>query len=523
MIHSLEYTGEQLNTILRDAQTTKTMAEATEAEVERINKQGIKVKTSYRSKEIDLFGISKDGLTVASRGNNNKITVCKVVDQANLGDGEIEVYYDKSTGQIRAKSNILPNKIVLPGNPGAGVGIAEDEVLERLGLAKMDGSDNPNSENFGNYVHSASGSIMVYIPKHYQKYTNVTEAPYYGLRVDISNTQEPGYFLPRIFINAGAEVDGIFIDKYTNSFSLGYGVAGSIPISVRNVSCIPTNRMNALKAGWNADNNNTINNISAAIDCVKARHERAFCLPFGAYSMMNAVSDACWQEAWRKANVDMTLENITTICAWADMEPYRPRCAHNSYTDIYDKRVVFRPDPHQSPRALIGGVEEEVFAKTTHNGQRNGVCLGGNTWEHAHGFYHTYIYKESCDIISLTRNECLYNNVPNNNKFEKINVNHNVGGTRWLGNSTTMPWNGSTDRTDDDYKRNALGQSHVVHSSMHRRYGNQIYYNTSTSNQTCLFLASWYQTSGGGPRDSYCSTEFAHSSTNVSFRTALYP
>ena len=144
-------------------------------------------------------------------------------------------------------------------------------------------------------------------------------------------------------------------------------------------------------------------------------------------------------------------------------------------------------------------------------------------WEHAHGFYHTYIYKESCDIISLTRDECLHNNVPNNNKFEKINVNHNVNGTRWLGNSTTMPWNGSTDRTDDDYKRNALGQSHVVHSAMHRRYGNMIYYNTSTSNQTCLFLASWHATSDGGPRHSSCNTNFANSGTDVSFRTALYP
>ena len=102
-------------------------------------------------------------------------------------------------------------------------------------------------------------------------------------------------------------------------------------------------------------------------------------------------------------------------------------------------------------------------------------------------------------------------------------MNHNVGGTRWLGNSTTMPWNGSTDRTDDDYKRNALGQSHVVHSSMHRRYGNMIYYNTSTSNQVCLFLASWGETYNGGPRYSDCNSNFSYSGTVVSFRTALYP
>ena len=519
MIHSLKYTGNELDKLLDDSAVAKTKSD----KAYEIFNDGFKVDVEYKGSTKTILSHNKEGLIVASRTNGNKLPILKVVDQENLSSPTLDLYYDKIEGTIKPSITIEPNKLILPGNPGAGVGLATDESLIALGLKKMEGSENPHSENFGNYIHTATGSIMVYIPKHYVKITNDTNEPYRGLRVDISNEEQPDYWLPRVFINNNKIHEGIFIDKYTNTYSLDYGVNGSVPVSKKGKVPITSNAMTYLR-NPNGSGNNTLNDISAAIEISKLRGSNYFVEHWASRSMLNYIADACWQAAYRAAFIDLTIEKPEDICAWANMEPYRPRGNGNNGIDLHDELVRYTPDKIVSGRCLVASCEDSQFAKITHNGQRCGITdISGNMWSFCHGYYHTYVTKESTDIVTLTRNDCLAANVPSNGKFVKLNATTYTSGNRWLGNGTTMPFDNETNRQSNGYLLNALGipNSNAVTSGSHKRYGCTVYYNQDTSNSNLLYGADW-DDSDGGPRNCGCNAYFSDSDTDVGFRLAAY-
>ena len=58
----------------------------------------------------------------------------------------------------------------LPGEAGWGCGVYPGNDLEdTLGLIPMEGCDNPNSDNYGNY-QNADGSVFCFIPKFYYSF-----------------------------------------------------------------------------------------------------------------------------------------------------------------------------------------------------------------------------------------------------------------------------------------------------------------------------------------------------------------
>ena len=71
------------------------------------------------------------------------------------------------------KAIITPNVgfIGNAGSVGFGVGIAPDVLASMYGLIGLEGFQNPISPNYGNYLHVMSGSVLVFIPKHYVKYS----------------------------------------------------------------------------------------------------------------------------------------------------------------------------------------------------------------------------------------------------------------------------------------------------------------------------------------------------------------
>ena len=58
----------------------------------------------------------------------------------------------------------------LPGGAGWGCGVYPgDDLEDTLGLIPMEGCDNPNSDNYGNY-QNADGSVFCFIPKYYYSF-----------------------------------------------------------------------------------------------------------------------------------------------------------------------------------------------------------------------------------------------------------------------------------------------------------------------------------------------------------------
>ena len=541
----LKQTGEEVQKILDER------ADVTN----KINKgytileDGFSLYKEHDLQQKEVLKLSKEEIifpakqVIAGRG---EYQVFKFVDIDNLGGVGMVVTYDSIKGDFNIEYEGLEvNKIMLPGKPGAGVGLCPDEYLAPLGLEKLPKTHSPNSEEFGNYKHTKSGSIMVYIPKHYVKYTNDTSIPYRGFKVEISDVPKNGYFLPRVFINAGKEVPGIFVDKYNCSSSKDYNVVGGTPISIPNAIPAVSNMNNklltvkqsvitAIKNGsrllteeiTDADlEQNTVNNMSVNVNIAKSRGINFFITPYYLFPMLNDLSDACWQKAYEMQQLGRIF-NMTELCAWADREPYRPRGNNNYGKDIDDASVIYTQDGKESGRCLTASVSNENFAKITHNGQKCGITdLNSNVWEHGNGMYFNYIFKESTDIRKVFYEDIKSNVVANNNLFESFSYHNGWGDNTsiFLGNGTQMPWTGETNRDTKEYKLQSIGFTNITQGSRHIRYGNRLYYSKNAGNINILFGASWDCTSYAGPRCSHCCYYFADSYANVAFRLSLYP
>ena len=121
------------------------------------------------------------------------------------------------------------NDIGIVGRQGFGVGFpdATEDELAAIGMSPMNGTYDKTSDNYGNFM-SDNGGVFVYIPHHYVRYGEQTEADYdvYGANVlgvkshDEYNSEAEanadGYFSPRAFYDGSASVNqqGFFMQKY---------------------------------------------------------------------------------------------------------------------------------------------------------------------------------------------------------------------------------------------------------------------------------------------------------------------
>ena len=262
------------------------------------------------------------------------------------------------------------------GEKGFGVGIAPSLPT---GFSEMSGTTDVNSANYGNYT-DASGSVMVYIPKCYYKIVDNN--------IFYSSTPQVGYDLERAFIDGGVEHDGIFVDKY------GCGNEAGVFVSKQGIDPVSTaaahNPISAI-TGCSADT------YEQVFNAVKSRGADYGVTPMFVFSMLARMSVAHQQAA-----------TGTTNCAWNDIAPYAPKGNNNNaLADTNDTALTFTTSGY-SNCALTGS--GSVFAKTTHNGQDNGIAdLNGNMWDIASGFTRTdadgfMILKESVSFkdIDLT-------------------------------------------------------------------------------------------------------------------------
>jgi hypothetical protein len=282
------------------------------------------------------------------------------------------------------------NDIGTPGALGFGLGVCPEASLP-IQFTRLPGYNDVDSDNYGNYIHTATGSIVCWIPKFYYRIAHANN-PTYGVHalnsIDVKSIYDfastalanaSGYALHRAFIDGGVEQDGFFIDKHTNS-SVAYGT-GTVAASISFGNPISTdaghNPIGSLTAGA------TYGNIYAsAIHVAKARD--------GVNGAINTSSSwHCMSIFQHSAIALLSLahgqaSSSSAACAWYSTTVNFPKgCNNNALKDADDTTVVFQSDGYDNAAKAGSGFP---FAKTTHNGQNCGVAdLNGNMYNIAIG------------------------------------------------------------------------------------------------------------------------------------------
>lgn len=399
------------------------------------------------------------------------------------------------------------------GEFGFGVGIAPSSLANAFGLIPMEGCFNKYHPNFGNYT-DASGSVMVYIPKHYVKLSVNTAAPYNGLQVDISGSAQAGYSLPRCFVNNGVEVAGIFVDKY-----LG-GKEGTVMVSKRNLDPVSTNSAHNPITALTANSQAPAATYEGMYAAVKTRGANYSLTTIFTYTMLANLADAHYQACYRNNNF--------APCAWADIEPYQPKgCNNNALKDVNDANVVYTTSGY-SNCGLTGGVTDAVFAKIAHNGQKCGVVdLNGNMWEVAAGYITSaagahLVLKESIDVKNLTA-AVAYTTT----NYDALTMPLTLSNTQvGFGNGTNEFFSGDTVRTNNAYRLDNLGlplNDNAVSTSGTNRFGQDGFWRYQVNEMCPVVGGHWYSSGLSGVRSRSLAGVRSHSSGTVGGRACLVP
>ena len=314
-----------------------------------------------------------------------------------------------------------------PGTQGFGVGVYPGELPE--GFAEMEGTRNKANDNYGNYTYK-DGSVMVFVPKFYYRFSHASSprfAKYKMHAIDIAGADAfgneaaanaAGYVLHRAFKDGGQIKPGFFIDKYPAGFNENRtGVVskkGLSPISSNDTNC--TTVMNNLTRPG-SDKPSSSYSAAQFVWAARTRGVGTFHLPsIFMYTAIGFLSLAHRQTCTSTEN-----------CAWYHEThnfPKGPNPARGN-KDATDSSLSFQNGEryyHVNAwhyKALTGSAN--VFAKTTHNGQNNGVAeITGSLGEIALGITTElsslgqsgylsgaatevgYVLKDSVSLASLT-------------------------------------------------------------------------------------------------------------------------
>lgn len=287
-------------------------------------------------------------------------------------DGYAESATSAASEAVQPATPVVDATVNNIGVQGAAMfGVGTTDVLP-LGMSEMTGTRTVGHENYGNYQHS-DGSIMCWIPQFYYRWGHASSprATKYGLNsldvkskhdfADMAAANAVGYALHRAFYDDGQIKDGFFVDKYQASNNAG------IASSVKNGNPLSTQADFSPFSGLNGSPSN---NFAGAIDAVKTRGEAFFVTTLFVQKALSLLSVAHAQAATSVDN-----------CAWYDstgITNYPKGCNNNALGDVNDATVKYTENSAYARKTGSG----TPFAKTTHNGQSNGVAdLNGNIWE----------------------------------------------------------------------------------------------------------------------------------------------
>jgi hypothetical protein len=252
------------------------------------------------------------------------------------------------------------NDIGTPNSMGFGVGICPSVPA---GFSELIGTRDRLHDNYGNYIHNASGSIMAWVPAYYIKYgnganglpINAVDIKPWSFFTDPAQANANGYVVERAFYNGGTLQQGFFYDKFFASNN-GSGVAASIKNGIP-LSSSPANN------GFATLNGAPANNYGEAVAAAKTRGTDFFC---STRFMRISLAKIALAQAW--------FADGPHVCAWIDEDgitSFPKGCNNNALGDINDPMVVYLGTGYlNAPRT--GSATH--FARTTHNGQANGVA-----------------------------------------------------------------------------------------------------------------------------------------------------
>ncbi len=290
--------------------------------------------------------------------------------------------------------------IGIAGTQGFGVGPypGDPADLAAMGLSPLDGCDDPTSDNYGNYLHT-NGSVMCFVPACCFRFGHAT-APSFSrdgaLAVEVADATQfsafqhngafvtadmgDGWILPRAFVDGGLMKNGFFFDKYMNSKDstgkLAVSVKNGEPIGLTtNSSYQPSSTM-----GADADGNTCVGQLYDATTLGRARGEHYSCATAFQWAVIGILSVAHGQAA-----------ESADFCAWFDANRStnfpKGNNVSGSLQDTNDSSISFTAASQNSSFNKCGsGVP---FAKTTHNGQGNGISdINGNKYQPVIGLYY---------------------------------------------------------------------------------------------------------------------------------------
>lgn len=340
---------------------------------------------------------------------------------------------------------------------GTGVYPGDEEKLSsEMFLVGMNGYDDPNSDNYGNYQHT-NGSIYVFIPKFYYCFELDTEEEiqnamtYSGLthdQIEQIKTRSPynafviapgsaftdeadanshNFILHRAFIDGGEEKSGFFIMKYVAS----RGTAGTstTALSVKNGK--PISLYNG--SGHTVSTGMTTECTGIAKDAItlsKNQGSNYNCASVFMYSALALLSKFLG-----------TVATSTDYCAWYDPDLITnfPKGCNSSLKDVNDSSVTFTTcgDSSDSSKPLAGS--GSPFAKTTHNGLNCGVTdLNGTVAEIATGLGYAsdyHIMKTSAKLTDFTRDNVDGTTATYPDLWETLDASYSSG--NWGNSSAT--------------------------------------------------------------------------------------
>lgn len=362
-------------------------------------KKNRRYQNDYTMNLLDTFG--RDGTTWDLNANKMGVSFRHV----GIPGGKPNVSQKPQLPLLPSKPIVTPTKkFFAPGEKGFGVGVAENDYYYPYGISPyyetigridtyntqlegLPGYNDPNSDNFGNYIHKTNyeyeqqsgrfGSIMVWIPafkyRVNDRYPNsidiwtigdpsapdnavVHRAFYNGLNKSVYDSTKGNYYY-KLMIEPG-----FFCDKYLCSPSANNVCA----VSVKNGStlCIGNDHSYGNCTGQlKMCDGNMIDVVTA---CRNRNSYYGYCqcmsiYQLGAIRMLTlAHAQACRDKGG---------------CAW-----YDPSGQHNlphgnnsaGLTSSYDQSLKWEQDPLYPAKGLTGSCSN--FAMSTHNGQANGIA-----------------------------------------------------------------------------------------------------------------------------------------------------
>ena len=296
------------------------------------------------------------------------------------------------------------------GTQGFGVGICQDQdALTRLNLQPMEGYDDPASDNYGNYIHTPTQSVMVYIPAFKYRIGDLSEGDLATEKWGVNSVQIWGVDDPsapdnavihRAFFDGGEQKAGFFCDKYicspASDGSCAVSIKNKAPLSLYNSTSnyLPTTRSALSGIGCSG-------RLDDSIVASRARGNGFQCMSvfqLGAIRLLTL--------AHAQASKD------TTYNAWYDStgEHNGPH-GNTNYLSDYD-----RPESTWTSGVEDGGYADKgltgscsIFAASTHNGQNCGIAdLKGIVWQAVTGCIGNQYYLKQTEKIGDLDADMMY-------------------------------------------------------------------------------------------------------------------